>query len=279
MKNNAEFILGDASLFQYESTRLHHMNNTEFTTAEQTKEFKMIEHLDGAIVGAIERKSKLPLSMTDYSTLPSSPLPISKQLRGFSGICFRHLMNNLCAFPNGINYLEVGVFKGSTLISAVYGNEDCLTEIHAIDNFSEFLTLPNVPGPKETLEKNLEMFLPSTKEKVHLHEIDCFQFDLSKLPKIDIYFYDGEHSTESQYRAFKYYEPVFADIFIAVIDDWEQESVRLGTRRAFEEIGYDVIASRAIIPGNRPGNINRINNPCFYWWSGTYLAVLRKRAS
>ena len=198
------------------------------------------------------------------------------RLLGFSGACFRHMMNNLCSLKDA-NYLEVGVYKGSTLISSVYGNEDTLGEVHAIDNYSEFASEdPNAMSPKQEYAKNLNMFLPNTKNKIQFYEADCFKFDRSKLPKIDIYFYDGEHSAESQYQAFKYFEPVFADTFITVIDDWVQGQVRKGTRRAYEEIGYDVIASRAIIPGKGHG-LNRVNNPCPEWWCGTHIAVLQKR--
>ena len=42
---------------------------------------------------------------------------------------------------------------------------------------------------------------------------------------------------------------------------------------------YDIVGSRAIIPGMRPENANRVNNPDPFWWSGTYIAVLKKRAS
>ena len=250
---NSKFVLDDPFLFDHDDTQLHHMNKADFpfTRASDT-EYAMLEHLDTSILGALEEKSKLPITMTDYSLMHPSPIEINERLLGFSGICFRHLMNNLCSYNSGVNYLEVGVFKGSTLISSVYGNEGVLNEVHAIDNFSEFVSDDLVEHPKNKLYENLDRFLPKRHhDKIKFYEADCFQFDLSKLPKIDIYFYDGEHSAESQYKAFKYYEPVFADIFIAVVDDWEQGGVRRGTRKAFEEIGYDVIASRAIIPGKK----------------------------
>ena len=56
----------------------------------------------------------------------------------------------------------------------------------------------------------------------------------------------------------------------------KQESVRLGTRKAFEEINYDVIASRAVIPGKRAENANRINNPCFLLVVGYLCSCFKK---
>ena len=280
---NSEFVLDDTSMFDHDDTQLHHMSNVGFQfpfTCSSDVTNTMLEHLDASILGALEEKSKLPIAMTDYSLIHPSPIKINERLLGFSGICFRHLMNNLCSYSGGANYLEIGVFKGSTLISSLYGNETVLNEVHAIDNFSEFASDDVVIHPKDEFQKNLDMFLPKRHhDKIQFHEVDCFQFDLYKLPKIDIYFYDGEHSEESQYKAFKYYEPVFADTFIAVIDDWEQGGVRRGTRKAFAEIDYDVIASRAIIPGKTSDNVSRVDNPCRYWWCGTHLAVLKKRGS
>jgi hypothetical protein len=262
-ENKKDFIIDNPEIFQNKDTAVHFVNSPEIG---------MLRHLDNSLNKAVNNESKLPDRISQQAT----ELPEEEQLMGFSGMSFRHLMNNLGNCP-GANYLEVGTFRGSTLIPTVYGNEDVLNEIHAIDNFSEF----RIEGfsPKEDLEKNLNLFLPDTKHRVQFHEEDCWQFDLSKLPKIDIYFYDGEHSAESQYRAFKYFEPVFADVFIAVVDDWAQGQVREGTRRAFEEINYDVVGSRAVIPGMRPNNANRVNNPNYFWWCGTHLAVLKKRGT
>ncbi len=262
-KNNKALIIDDPKIFQNKDTAVHFVNSPEIG---------LLRHLDDSLDNAIKNTSKLPERISKQMT----DRPEGEQLMGFSGMSFRHLMNNLGNLP-GANYLEVGTFRGSTLIPLVYGNEGILNEIHAIDNFSEF----RIEGfsPKEDLEKNLNLFLPDTKHRVQFHEEDCWQFDLSKLPKIDIYFYDGEHSAESQYKAFKYFEPVFADTFIAVIDDWEQRQVRAGTRQAFEEINYDIVGSRAIVPAMRENNANRVNNPDYYWWCGTHLAVLKKRGT
>ena len=262
--NNKNFIIDDSEIFQNKNTLVHFVNR---------REVELLNHLDASLSKAIKNESKLPESISKQMRTDA---PEEEQLMGFSGMSFRHLMNNLGSLP-GANYLEVGTFRGSTLVPTVYKNEDNLNEIHAIDNFSEF----RVEGfsPKEDLEKNLNLFLPDTSHRIQFHEEDCWKFDLSKLPKIDIYFYDGEHSAESQHKAFKYFEPVFADVFIAVIDDWEQNQVRVGTRQAFEEINYDIIGSRAVVPAMRENNANRVNNPDYYWWCGTHLAVLKKRGT
>ena len=261
--NNGDYVIDSPEFFEANETRLLGIDAPEVL---------MVKHVDNCFAAALKSESKLPNDMT-VDSVTGNILP-ENRLLGFSGDNFRHLMNNLCSFP-GANYLEVGVFRGSTLVCSVYGNEATLGEVHAVDNFSEF----NVgTHPKESLEWAMKRFLPKTKDRIQFHEVDCFDWDFSALPKIDIYFYDGEHSFESQRKAFTHFEPVFADCFIAVVDDWEQRQVRRGTRAAFEEMGYDVLSSRSIIPGQRPEKANRVNNPTADWWCGTYVAVLKKRA-
>ena len=262
------------------------MHGNEYFLADTTKkwsynleEFSFLLHVDRCLKDACNLVSKLPTEMTLASCLPGwgdKKNPPKHRLLGMSGAAFRHFLNNLCNIENA-NYLEIGTFRGSSLICAAYQNTQVLNEIHAIDNFSEFIPDNDDLHPRIGLEKNLDLYLESEKEKINFYEEDCFSFDLSKLPKIQIYFYDGEHSRESQRKAFTYFEPVFADIFIAVVDDWEQTQVRLGTQDAFSELNYDVIGARAIIPPMRTDNINRVNNPDAFWWNGTYVAVLKKR--
>jgi hypothetical protein len=148
-------------------------------------------------------------------------------------------------------------------------------EVHAVDNYSEF-TSNTYEHPRDSFYRQLDTFLSAEeKDKIIFHEIDCFELDLAALPKIDIYFYDGEHSEESHYNALKYFEPTLADTFILVVDDWERKGVRDGTRRALREINYNVVSSRAIIPQFRE---NAPDNPTTNWWCGAFVAVLEKNA-
>lgn len=229
------------------------------------------EHVDKAFNKAFKQESKLSEAMTLLSVSKNN-LPPEERLFGLSGSSFRHLMNNLGSLK-GANYLEVGVWKGSTLISTLFGNENLLNEVHAIDNFSEF-------DEEGIVEKEfnwqLDKFLPNTRHVINFHKEDAFQIDKSKLPKFDIFFYDGNHSEESQYLAFKYFEDKLADTCIVIVDDWEQRQVREGTKRGLQEIGYKIVTSRTIMPGRRHNNVNRVNNPVYDWWNGVFVAVLTK---
>ena len=52
---------------------------------------------------------------------------------GMSSIKSRHMLNNLCDFPGAV-YLEIGSWKGSTIIAASYNNKG---DFYAIDSFQK----------------------------------------------------------------------------------------------------------------------------------------------
>ena len=53
------------------------------------------------------------------------------ELFGLSSSRLKHLLNNLCS-KDGTSYLELGVYRGSTILSAAYGNKGTFT---GVDNF------------------------------------------------------------------------------------------------------------------------------------------------
>jgi len=180
-------------------------------------------------------------------------------INGMSSNKVRHLLNNICSLPNS-RYLEVGTWKGSTLISSLYKNN--LKEAIAIDNWALF------NGPKNIFLKNCAKFLPVNS--FEFHEGDCFKIDLSQIIKnpINIYFYDGEHSFESQYLAFKYYNQYLDDNFIAIVDDYNWDRVKQGTQVAFKELNYKIVFEQYL-----PSKSNRDVSS---WWNGIYIAVISK---
>ena len=85
-------------------------------------------------------------------------------------------------------------------------------KILCIDNFSEFGDVKN-----EFLN-NLNKF--KGNNEVIFIESNCFELDISKLSKINIYMYDGNHTELSHYNALSYYYNCLDDIFIYIVDDW-----------------------------------------------------------
>ncbi len=149
---------------------------------------------------------------------------ISK-LDGLSSPKVWHLLNNLCAGSN--SYLEVGCFKGSTLLAAIYKNP---VYAFAIDNFSM------------SPETRKDFFNNTQHADFEFHEGDCFSFDLRKIKKpIELYFYDGSHTAEAQYNALTHFAGALADEFIWVVDDWDLSKMKTCSLSAIKDLGYKLI--------------------------------------
>lgn len=171
----------------------------------------------------------------------------------------KHFLNNVCSL-DGMQYLEIGVYKGSTFIAALYKNNDLVDPI-AIDNWAEFAV-------REAFKKNTDAFLPKNIFRVVDHE--AFSIDIDKIfyRPVNVYFYDGHHSYESHYKAFTHYDKIFADTFIAIVDDWNLDQVRNGTRDAFKALNYIILFEEAL-PARYDGDKEN-------WWNGLYVAVIKK---
>lgn len=153
-------------------------------------------------------------------------------LEGMSGTETRHLYNNLCRLriPGqagaAVRYLEIGTWKGSSLISSLTGNDH--VEAICIDNFSEF------GGPRAEFDANRAKFIPNSKLTVL--DDDCFApCLLSEDQKFDIYLYDGGHSREQQRDAITKFVKHLADVSVVVVDDWNNQAVHQGTMDGLKE--------------------------------------------
>ncbi len=186
------------------------------------------------------------------------------KLKGMSSAKNRHFLNNLCSLPTA-NYLEIGCWKGSTWVSALYGNLGSLNSAVAIDDWSEF------GGPINEFHSNSARFLGTVGYSVY--SADCFAVDVHQLfhKPVNIYFYDGEHSELHQEMAFTYFNDILDDVFIAVVDDWNWEHVQRGTRTAFEKLHYEILFEE-FLPAKVQGDLEQ-------WWNGLYVAVIRKPKS
>ena len=218
------------------------------TTPELSmEEEKLISNVQNCIANAQLGKSGLPKKVLEIDGMSSDKV--------------RHLLNNLCALPN-TSYLEIGVWKGSTWISALYGNSNVITSAVAIDDWSEF------NAPKKEFFKNISKFLRSRVGRFYSENaFDLCKDQIFKKP-VTTYFYDGNHSALSQELAFTYYNDVLDDVFVAIVDDWNFYEVPLGTYAAFDKLGYTILYEM-ILPAGYNGDRDN-------WWNGLYVAVIRK---
>ena len=195
---------------------------------------------------------------------------INQEILGLDGMSdppIRHLLNNLCERPD-TRYLEIGIWKGSVSISALYKNSSTVKSVALIDNYS--INYEDTIAAKNTLISNIDKYL--VKESGYkefsyadarlenisdfgFYNIDSFCLEAkfltsgSKIPatktctpfaKRNIYVYDGRHTEEGQFRALTFYDHALEDEFIYIVDDWNLQTAKDGTRQAFATLNYNV---------------------------------------
>jgi hypothetical protein len=120
-----------------------------------------------------------------------------REMHGLSSVRLKCLINNLCA-AESVNYLEIGVYKGATLIAAMRGNNINAT---GVDNFKYDDREPNKWAPegyiwdnmKSQLEANLNTYRLQPDvvngDKIQIIEGDFQKADLPK-GKFNVCFFD-----------------------------------------------------------------------------------------
>lgn len=181
-------------------------------------------------------------------------------IQGMSSDKVRHLLNNIGSL--GRTYLEVGCWRGSTLISSTFQNN--FEEITAIDNFSQYCNQEVV----DSLMSNIEQYSKDTGV-INFYNQDCFQFDLSLINKpVDVYFYDGDHTYDAQFKAIKYFYQVLNDECIIIVDDYNTKEAKFGTESALKETGLKVL-ERYELPA-------RFNGDKEQYWNGILVIKVKK---
>lgn len=205
-----------------------------------------IEILKTAITSSLN--SEIPNKLTDEIML----------IEGMSGATYKKFANRLLSNKIVKNYLEIGVWKGSTAIAALYKNHHKL-KYTVIDNFSQF------GGTKEEFIKNWKKYNGS---EPNLIDEDCFSFDAVKrgITDIDVYFYDGEHTENDQYLALKHYYDSMANSFIFMVDDWSWDLVKNGTNKALKELELKIHYKKEFEGSSDSSG----------WWNGCAIFVLEK---
>lgn len=184
-------------------------------------------------------------------------------MEGMTGTKTRHFYNNLLNTKDA-RYLEIGTWKGSSVCSAMCNNK---ATVVCIDNWSEF------EGPKSEFLINFEKF--KGDNNATFIENDCFKIDVSTLPKFNIYMYDGNHTSESHYKALLHYYNCLDDVFIFIVDDWNCLEVRVGTTSAIQKLKFKILYEREI-------RLTWDNSHTPYpeashtWHNGIYVVILQK---
>lgn len=193
--------------------------------------------------------------------------PHALQMVGMSGLKNRIFMNEMVHADT--RYLEVGVWLGSTFVSALYKNT--WDYAVAIDDFSE------LGGQQEQFIDNCQTnIIRDYNDGKSFCFINANCFKLSDTQKdlikdINVYFYDGGHSQLEQYDALAMYKSMMAKTFIYIVDDWNHKPAQVGTRDAIKNLGLKVHKEWEIF-----NPVPTVDDDYFNWWNGFYVAILEK---
>jgi predicted O-methyltransferase YrrM len=120
----------------------------------------------------------------------------------------------------GESYVEVGSYRGTSVIAAQLGNEG---EFVAIDDFSMG------DGSREQLERNLDRF-GGTATILEGDAFDVLRSGALQERRIGVYYYDGPHGYEEQLEGLRLAEPYLTDGALVIVDDTDWERVDRAVR-------------------------------------------------
>ncbi|KAJ1461731.1 hypothetical protein M885DRAFT_506817 [Pelagophyceae sp. CCMP2097] len=170
---------------------------------------------------------------------------------------FLHVLVRCVAFHKSgeaARYVEVGTFKGASLCAAASARTPGSPVVATgIDDWSFTATFNS---SRSVAEANLAKC--GAADVARLITGDAYAvaaetragagIPVDALP-IDIYMYDGDHSSADQFRGIVEFQKFFADDVVIIVDDFQGESVRRATRTALDvlarDYGWTLIAENA----------------------------------
>ena len=209
-------------------------------------------------------------SLDDNGCIPSLGCP-----QAMSSPKVKHLFNSILSrLPQGTRYLEIGCWEGGIFIPAMYNNNhikptviDIFTDPNGVED-NKLDSWEHHTITKNTFFANLEAYIPHHDIEVFVK--DCFEEAILPVNrKYNVYFYDGPHDFESQKRALTHYLPHLNDIFIYIVDDYEDLPVKSGTLAGIKECGFKIHYSHELF--------SRWNGDTCNYWNGVGVFVLEKQ--
>lgn len=197
------------------------------------------------------------IDIVDMAISGVDPLIGMQPIAGMSGGSARRLLNIVVSSVPDAKYLEIGLFHGSTFIPALYNNK--FAHACGIDNWSQF------GGDRNEVVANLKSNnIDDTK--VDVIDADCWTVKLSGT--YNVYFYDGPHGYEDHKKALTHFKNNLDKTFVLIVDDWDGENARNGTKDGLEACGMTIIESKELWPPN--GSMDSTT-----WWNGLFIGLIQ----
>lgn len=188
------------------------------------------------------------------------------EISGMSTKEVRILLNELVTEET--RYLEIGLYKGSTFVSAMLKNNPKLSI--GIDSFEDF---EDESGDTiyQAFLNNCSQFNIQNFSLIRKNSFELSAEQKNQIKDIDLYFYDGGHSYRDHYLALKYFYDNLSDQFIFIVDDWAHPEAKHGTLLAIKNMPIK-IHKEWILGKSQHDKSKGLN-----WHNGLYIAVLEKQ--
>lgn len=187
-------------------------------------------------------KDSFRLAELDRSNLRE----FDRDLYGASGRKIKHCINNICAVKDNLTYLELGVYRGSTLIAANFRNN---ITTYAVDDYTIDQKEANPykesgwTNPRQAVVDLVERYRNSEKLQniINLIDSEATKTNLKSIPKkVDLVHYDLEEHHANLESVLRYFIPVFDKHFILMVSNWNSQGVRTAFKRFSNTPGIEV---------------------------------------
>ena len=213
------------------------------------------------------------LNSVDSASLHSSNfIEEDYAINGLSSNKIRHLLNNLCSY-NDVNYLEIGVFNGSTFCAAIQNNDitayACDTwEDENIKPFRDDLKWENQKASMESFISNVEKY-GTDDSSISILKGDVRSIsDKNISEKINLIFYDGNHNADIQYESLTNILQFVDEKFILIVDDANFDGVVSSVDTFINNNKLTTVFKKLLLTTEIEDDKS--------WWNGIYLIVLKK---
>ena len=195
-----------------------------------------------------------------------------RDLYGASGRKIKHAINNICGVKDNLTYLELGAYRGSTLIAANFRNN--ITS-YAVDDFTIDEKEANPykeqgwNNPKQALDDLIDRYRKSDKldNVINIINSEATKVNLKLLPKkIDIIHYDLENHHANLESILRYYLPVFDKYTLLLVSNWNSTGIRNSYKRFSNSPGIEVELLNEKLSHNTADNTN--------WYNGFSVSLI-----
>lgn len=191
-------------------------------------------------------KNKIAESFHQAELDKSNLREFDRDLYGASGRKIKHAINNICNIKDNLTYLELGVYRGSTLIAANFRNN---ITTYAIDDYTIDQKEANPfkedgwTNPKRAVIDLIDRYKSSDKLQniINLIDSEATKANLKTIPKkVDIIHYDLDEHHANLESVLRYYIPVFDKYVVLMVSNWNSQGVRNAFARFAKTPGIEV---------------------------------------